>query len=237
VQLQAFYALLAVAGATFLPGRTLAERLALGRGRLGGGRVALALLGFLALSHALHAAVVWLGLLEGTALAEIDETVREASPLRPWLVWVAFALAPGLGEELLFRGFLLRLLAWRLPAALAVLGSAGLFGAAHLDLVQGGAAFLLGGYLGALAAKAGSVRPAVLCHAVNNSLAVAGTAGWLPEMGGPSLAPVAAGLALAALCLVAALRPARLQPGAPPADGDAIPRGLHEVDRSGPDRR
>lgn len=238
VQGQLLYALLALAGAAALPGRSIADRLGLGSGRLGAGRIAVALLGFLALSHGLHGAVVWLGLLEGTTLAEIDEVVRETHPAHPALVFLAVGLAPALGEELLFRGFLLRLLASRWPGAIAVFGSAALFGAAHLDLVHGAAAFVLGGYLAAVAERAGSLRPALLCHAVNNSLAVAGTAGLLPELGATgSPVQTAAAFALAALCLAASLRTSHLQPPRPPADAVPIPRGLHEGDESGPDRR
>jgi membrane protease YdiL (CAAX protease family) len=238
VQGQLLYALIAVAGAAILPGRSVADRLGLGRGRLGAGRIGLALLGFLALSHALHGAVVWLGLLEGTTLAEIDEVVREASPAHPALVLLAVGIAPALGEELLFRGLLLRLLASRWPGAIAVLGSAALFGAAHLDPVHGAAAFLLGGYLAAIAERAGSLRPTLLCHATNNSLAVAGSAGFIPELGDTgSPWQVAAALALAGACLAGCLRTPRLQPLRPPADGEAIPRGLHEGDQSGSDRR
>jgi uncharacterized protein len=235
---QVLYVLVAVGGAVILPGRTLTDRLGLGRGRLGAGRIALALLGFLALSHALHGAVVWLGLLEGTTLAEIDQVVRETGPLHPALVWLALALGPALGEELLFRGFLLRLLASRWPGAIAVGVSAVLFGVAHLDLVHGVAAALLGGYLGAVAQRAGSLRPAFLCHVTNNTLAAAGSAGLLPELGTLGApAQVAAALALAAAALAFSLRGARLQPPAPPADGGELPRGPHEDDSSGPDRR
>ena len=238
VQGQLLYALIAVAGASILPGRSIADRLGLGGGRLGPGRIAVALVGFLALSHGLHGAVVWLGLLEGTTLAEIDEVVREASPTHPALVFLAVGIAPALGEELLFRGLLLRLLAARWPGAVAVLGSAAVFGAAHLDVVHGVAAFLLGGYLAAIAERAGSLRPTLLCHATNNSLAVAGSAGLVPELGVVG-APwqVAAALALAGLCLAGALRTPRLQPPRPPADAEGIPRGLHEGDQSGSDRR
>ena len=238
VQGQLLYAVVAIGGAVILPGRTLGDRLGLGRGRLGAGGIALALLGFLALSNALHGAVVWLGLLEGSALAEIDEVVRETSPAHPALVFLAVGLAPALGEELLFRGFLLRLLEPRWPGLLAVLGSAALFGVAHLDLVHGVAAFLLGAYLGAIAQRGRSLRPTLLCHAANNSLAAAGAAGWLPELGTIG-APwqVALALALAAACLALSLRSARLQAPDPPADGAEVPRGLHEDDSSGPDRR
>ena len=152
---QLLWAIVAVGGALILPGRSLAERLGLGAGRLGPGRVAIALAGFLALSNGVHRAILALGLFEGTTLAEVDRVVREASPARPWLVLLAIGLAPALGEELLFRGFLLRWLGTHLPGPAAVLGSAALFGAAHLDPVHGVAAFLLGAYLGAVAWRAG----------------------------------------------------------------------------------
>ncbi len=238
VQGQLLYALVGLTGGMILPGRTLSERLGLGGGRLGVGRIALALLGFLALSNAVRGAVVWLGLLEGSSLAAIDEVVREASPTHLALVFLAVGLAPALGEELLFRGLLLRLLEWRWPGLVAVLGSAAVFGVAHLDLVHGAAAFLLGGYLGAVAQRARSLRPTVLCHAANNSLAAAGAAGLLPELGSiGEPRQVALGLALAAACLACALRGVRLQAPAPPADGAEVPRGLHEDDPPGPDRR
>src|SRR5215470_4156321 len=168
VEGQLVYGGFALAAAWILPGRTLAERLGLGRGRLGVGRIAAALVGFLALSNALHGAVVRLDWLEGSSLAAIDDVVRDESPAHPALVWLSVALAPAFGEELLFRGFLLRLLASRWSGAVAVIGSAAVFGIAHLDPVQGTAAFLLGAYLAALAQRAGSLRPTLLCHAVNN---------------------------------------------------------------------
>jgi membrane protease YdiL (CAAX protease family) len=238
LQGQLFFALLALTGGLLLPGRTLAERLGLGPSELGAGRIGVAVLGFLALSHALHGGVVWLGLLEGGALAEIDRLAREQGPAHPGWVWLALALAPALGEELLFRGFLLRLLALRWRAAPAVLGSAVAFGVAHLELVHGVAAFVLGCYLGALAARAGSLRPAVLSHAANNSLALAGTAGLLPEIGTPG-APAQIGLALAlsAGCLALSLWRPRLQPAPPPADEGGLPRGPNEDHSSGSDRR
>jgi len=220
---QLLWALVAVGGALVLPGRSLADRLGLGPGRLGAARLVVALVGFLALSNGVHRAVVSLELLEGTTLAEIDQVVREASPAHPLLVWIAIGLAPALGEELLFRGFLLRWLATRLAGPAAVLGSAALFGLAHLDLVHGAAAFLLGAYLGAIAWRARSVRAPMLCHAANNTLALLGAQGLVPELGSagdPWQAALA--LAFAAACLRFALR---LQPGAPPADATDVPRG------------
>jgi membrane protease YdiL (CAAX protease family) len=235
---QLLWALLALGGATLLPGGSLAARLRLGPGRLGAARLAVAALGFLALSHALHGLVLWLGWLDGSSLAELQERVRRASPAHPALVLFAIGLAPALGEELLFRGFLLQLLSLRWPGAPAVLGSAALFGAAHFDPVHGPTAFVLGAYLAALTAVSGSLRPALLCHALNNTLAVAGAAGALPELG-DAAAPwqIAAALLVAAACSAGSLRTPRLQVKARTAEGDPIPRGPHEVDRSGPDRR
>jgi membrane protease YdiL (CAAX protease family) len=235
---QLLWTLLALGGAALLPGGSLAARLRLGPGRLGVTRIAVAALGFLALSHALHGIVVWLGWLDGSSLAELQERVRRASPAHPSLVLLAIGLAPAIGEELLFRGFLLRLLSLRWPGAPAVLGSAAVFGAAHLDPVHGPAAFALGAYLAALTVAAGSLRPALLCHALNNTLAVAGAAGALPELGHAG-APwqIAAALAVAAACSAGSLRTPRLQAKAPPAEGNGIPRGPHEDERSGPGRR
>ncbi|MEN8160218.1 MAG: CPBP family intramembrane glutamic endopeptidase [Myxococcota bacterium] len=115
LQGQLLWVLVAFAGATLLPGRGLAERLGLVRGRLGPGRVALGLLGFLLLSNGLHRVIVALELLEGSTLGEIDSVVRDATPTAPLLVLLAIGLAPAFGEELLFRGLLLRWLAVRLP--------------------------------------------------------------------------------------------------------------------------
>jgi membrane protease YdiL (CAAX protease family) len=231
---QLLWALVAVGAAAILPGRSVADRLGLGRGRLGQAKLALALVGFLALSNGVHGATVWLGLLEGTTLAEIDRVVRETGPTHPLLVWLAIGLAPALGEELLFRGFLLRWLATRLAGPAAVLGSAALFGVAHLDAVHGVAAFLLGAYLGAIAWRARSVRAAMLCHAVNNTLALLGTLGRLPELGAAG-DPWRAGLALAlaAGCLALVLG-GRLQPRVPSADPVG---GRDEDDSSRTDRR
>jgi membrane protease YdiL (CAAX protease family) len=230
---QLVWVLLALAGAFLLPGGSLGERLGLGPGRLPLPRLALALAGFLLLSNGLHRAIHALGLYGGTNLAELDRLVRDASPAAPLLVLLAFGLAPALGEELLFRGFLQRLLATRLGGPAAVVGASLLFGLAHLDLVHGAAAGLLGLYLGTLAWRAGSLRAPILCHAVNNGVALLAAQGLVPEAGpvaDPWLAALA--IALAAACL--ALATGLLQRHLPPADPAG---GPHEDHSSGPPRR
>jgi membrane protease YdiL (CAAX protease family) len=222
---QLVFVLLAAGGARWLPGRSLGEQLSLGPARLGARQVALALLGFLLLSNALHGLVAWLGALGGTTLDEIDRVAREQSGVNPGWLWLAFALGPALGEELLFRGFLQRLLALRWPGAPAVLLAALVFGLAHLDAVQGSAAFVLGAYLGALTARAGSLRPAILAHVANNSLALAASAGALPAVQVPqSPAWLALVFLGAGVCLAGSLR-APLQPPSPPADEMRTPQG------------
>jgi membrane protease YdiL (CAAX protease family) len=233
LQGQLLWVLLAFAGAALLPGRGLAERLGLVRGRLGPGRTTLALLGFLLLSNGLHRVIVGLELLEGSTLGEIDSVVREAAPTAPLLVLVAVGLAPAFGEELLFRGLFFRWLAVRLPGPAAVLGSAAVFGLAHLDLVQGPAAFLLGAYLAALVWRGGSLLPAILCHAANNTIAVLGVQGLVPGLGAPGDPFLAAG-ALAAATALLALALRGLQPEGPPADSC---NGSHAEHTPGPDRR
>jgi membrane protease YdiL (CAAX protease family) len=233
LQVQLLWVLVALAGTLLLPGKGVVAKLGLGPGRLALPRVLLAVAGFLLLSNGLHRAILALGLFEGSSLAELDRLAREASAEAPLLVLLALGLAPALGEELLFRGLLLRTLAGRLGGPAAVLGSAALFGAAHLDPVHGAAAFLLGAYLGAVAWRAGSVRTPVLCHAANNTLAVLGAQGWVPEPGPPGdpwLAALALGLAAACLALAAGLLQRRL----PPADPEG---GPHEDHSSGPPRR
>ena len=88
----------------------------------------------------------------------------------PWKVFLAIALLPGICEELLFRGFLIRFfekygLQW------AVIISAILFAAFHLDPFRFVPVLLLGFLLGYLALRSGSVYTSMLSHIINNGLA------------------------------------------------------------------
>jgi membrane protease YdiL (CAAX protease family) len=86
------------------------------------------------------------------------------------------AVLPGVVEELLFRGYVQSRLLRRWPPLLAVLVSALVFSAAHLDPLHMLGVVPLGIWLGLVAWRADSVIPAMLCHAVNNTVAVIGTA-------------------------------------------------------------
>lgn len=153
-------------------GGSVRERLGLVRGRLGAAPLALGALGLLALSGALDLAISEAGLRGTGALARLDAVVAAAGPERLGLVLLATALAPGLGEELLFRGLLQRGLARRV-GALAIPLAALAFGLVHQDPVLSPAAFVLGCYLGAIAFLTGSTWAAILCHVANNAAASA----------------------------------------------------------------
>jgi membrane protease YdiL (CAAX protease family) len=171
---QAVWLLLALGGAALSRPESIGARLGLGRGELGVSTSLVAMLGFVALSSALHQGLVSFGLRETGSLAQIDAVVREARARAPsfLLVLLALGIAPGFGEEMLFRGFIQRGLAPRLGAAWAVVLAAALFGLAHFDPVHSPLAFLLGAYLGIVTHLAGGIRTAILCHVANNTLGI-----------------------------------------------------------------
>jgi len=119
------------------------------------------------------------GIAQGVFM-EVPESYRElmeklfqaesgASLLTAVLV---FAVLPGVCEEILFRGFVLRGLASRLSPPAAILWTAVLFGAFHFDLYRFLPTTVLGILLGALVWLTGSLWPAMLLHAANNTIAV-----------------------------------------------------------------
>lgn len=218
--IETFLGLAAVAGA-LLSQRPVAERLGLGPARLRGGGIALLVLGTLALSFALDGALELTGWSEGTPLAEFERRLARARGANLALALVAVGIAPGVAEELLCRGLVQRGLEPVIGPAWAVVLGAVLFGALHVDPVHAVFAGFLGLYLGAATLVAGSVRTAILCHAVNNLVAVGLGAGW-PESPAPGPAGIAVGLAVAAGCIWRARRGA--PPGAP-ASGLQVPAG------------
>jgi membrane protease YdiL (CAAX protease family) len=227
-----FLGLLALAGAA-LSAAPVRERLGLSKGRLSAGQLALLVLGTLALSHALDAVIDLARLGEGGSLAELDAALAGARGRALWLALLGLGLAPGVAEELLCRGFVQRGLLPSLGAPAAVTVAALFFGALHVDPVHAGFAAVLGLYLGTLSHLAGSLRPAIACHAANNLCAVA-MAAFLPALEVPPAASIGlgGGFALAALAWVW-----RSLGGPPPredsrAPGSAAPAQLRPTDAS-----
>ena len=200
--IEAGLAAIALAGALLAP-RPLADSLGLRRSRLSRRRLLLLAVGTLALSHALDCLLELSGLREHSSLEVFEKTLAGARGLDLALALVAMGIAPALGEELLCRGWIQRGLAPHLGRARAVFVAALIFGLLHLDPVHALFALLLGLYLGTVACWAGSTWPSILCHGLNNVLAVLIAAGF---SGGPpqGMLGVVLGLAVAAAALVAA---------------------------------
>ncbi len=146
---------------------------------LRGSRLALAVVGMLTLSHGISLILVATGARESSVLARVDGLLARASGTESVEAILALALAPALAEEIFFRGALLSLLSQRLGPGWGLLLSSLLFGLLHLDPAQGGAAAVLGLYLGALTLRTGSIHAAILCHGLNNLMAVV-AALWAP---------------------------------------------------------
>lgn len=87
-------------------------------------------------------------------------------------VLLGVVLIPAICEEAFFRGFVFTGLRYHHGPATAVIGSALLFAAAHLNPWQFPALFLLGLFLAALVHWTHSVWPAIIGHAINNGLSV-----------------------------------------------------------------
>jgi uncharacterized protein len=107
-----------------------------------------------------------LKLIESMMRSHLDQSL----PLLLLLV----AVVPGLVEEIMFRGYLQTRLAERWSPVWAIAVSAVIFSVAHMDPLHGIGVLPLGLWLGAVAWRTDSVWPAVLCHTVNNTVAVIG---------------------------------------------------------------
>lgn len=197
--LESFLAMVAIAGA-LLSRRPLIARLGLGPARLPRTWIAVLVLGTLALSFALDGVLQATRWSDGTPLAEFQSRIAGARGADLVLALLAIGIAPGIAEELLCRGLVQRGLEPVTGRICAVVLGATLFGALHIDPVYALFAGALGLYLGAVALIAGSVRTAILCHIVNNLVAVGIGAGW-PSTPAPGAAGIGLGAAVAAVCL------------------------------------
>ena len=103
-------------------------------------------------------------------LEEVTEMILQS----PWSAAVAVLLIAPVSEELFFRGLLLRGFLMRYRPGTAIIASAFLFSAAHLNPLQGIPAFFLGLYFGWLFVRTRSLWPCILAHALNNMVALGG---------------------------------------------------------------
>lgn len=225
-------AVIAAAGSNLLPSRFLgfhrARALPILMGALLGGAGFLAANGVMAL---------WILLLPGGFLDWFPDVGRifEGAPLtRALVVGVAVVLAP-VCEEAAFRGYLQRTLLGVLRPAGAIVITALLFAARHLDPIRFPALVVLGALFGWLAWRGGSLWPAIAAHAANNALASGIAVIWGgADPGSPrptaleALAPLLVG---SALLTILALVYRRLTP-APAADDVSNPPRRDAADLS-----
>ncbi len=116
----------------------------------------------MALAHALLPR----GLVERFDAAQV---FARPTPFETALVVVGAVVAAPLCEELFFRGFLQRGLMARLEAPRAIVVTALIFSAFHLEPVGFLARFQLGVLFGLLAWRSGSIWPAIGAHLANNA--------------------------------------------------------------------
>ncbi len=95
-----------------------------------------------------------------------------------FLIPLAFliGITPAICEEILFRGYVQTRLVRSFGPAIGVTIASVMFAAFHMDVVHSVAVLPLGFFLGFVAARSGSIFPAVLAHFVNNAVSVVGVA-------------------------------------------------------------
>jgi uncharacterized protein len=104
------------------------------------------------------------------ALDMLTGMIKSLSLSRTIMAGLLLSLLPGLIEELLFRGYIQTRLVARWGAMWGIFWTALMFGIMHLDLMQGFFAVVVGGVLGLITVRTGSIVPAMICHAANNMI-------------------------------------------------------------------
>lgn len=214
------------------------SRLGLGASRLTHRHLAVLSVGILALSHALATAVELWAPDRASSLVLFEQVLAGARGATLAALCVGLALAPGILEELFFRGYVQRGLEGRVGTPGAIVTAAALFGLMHGDPVHAAAAFVLGIYLGLAAALGGSVRAAIGCHVVNNLVAVL-EAAWdtsLAPGGLPGLA-VGLGVAAGAAAWVARGAPAAFSVGLGHGGGEDVTHAQEHAQQAEPQQQ
>ena len=104
----------------------------------------------------------------GESMKYIDDTIRGARGAQAfWFIFIISVL-PGIGEELLFRGYVQSRLIKAWGAPFAILFATATFAVMHMDPPHIAAVVPLGLWMGIIAWRSGSIWPAIGCHAFNN---------------------------------------------------------------------
>jgi ABC-2 type transport system permease protein/sodium transport system permease protein len=125
-------------------------------------------------AHEVYLFSKWLGLsVLGQEQIKHAETMIEQVRSAPlWLLLVTMGLVPAVFEELCFRGFLFSALRTKLSNDRTVIASSLLFGLFHEVLLPGRllVSAFLGGVMGWVRLRSGSVVPGMILHATHNCL-------------------------------------------------------------------
>ena len=163
--------------------------LGLGRSSFGPLRIVALAVGTVGASQLVGTFLEAVGLPDAGVSSEIDRALSGAGVGEYALLLAALCLAPGVCEEVLFRGLIQRSVSRISGPTLAILASSLLFGVVHLDPTRAAGAALLGLYLGAVAFRGDSIRPSIACHIANNAAVLAwgatleGAPAWLLLVG------------------------------------------------------
>jgi ABC-2 type transport system permease protein/sodium transport system permease protein len=120
----------------------------------------------------LFSKLLGLSVLGKEQIAQAETMIQQMREAPLWLVLVSMGLVPAVFEELCFRGFLFGALRTKLADDRTVIASSLLFGLFHEVLIPGRllVSTFLGGVLGWVRLRSGSVLPGMLLHAIHNSL-------------------------------------------------------------------
>lgn len=112
----------------------------------------------------------WIIEFEESQMALIEQVF--SSQINVALGLLLLAVAPGIAEELFFRGYVQRQMERRMGIIWAIVITGTLFGLYHMRLTQALPLSVLGIYLCYLTWRTGSLWPAIVVHFLNNALAV-----------------------------------------------------------------
>lgn len=194
--------------AAALSRETLAKRLGLSAKGLRPLPVIVAMVGLPALSVVVENITLLLGVEISGTLEMIARSIGSARGPQRVLIVAAISLGPGIGEELLFRGYIQTRLLRRHGPIVAIFVTSLLFGLMHMDPLQSTLTVFLGGYLGFVAYRFGSLWPAVCAHALNNGVSAVALSVFPdePAAAEPSFGALVVGAVVFLACLGYLLR-------------------------------
>jgi membrane protease YdiL (CAAX protease family) len=146
----------------------------------------------------------------GDAMAQIMEALYGGSLLDRVMLGLVIVLVAGVGEELIFRGFVWDACEQSYGPTAAWIISSLLFAAFHLNLVQSLGLIPLSLFIGWLRLRSGSIVPCIVAHIANNSFALATTLYFGLE--DETEIPLALAAASLTLCAIIAVAVAKFSP-------------------------